>query len=81
MRKHRVLAGFMAAAMIAGALTGCGGDKKADASKEAPSEVAQATGEDVKLRVVLWDYSNVTYFKTIIEAFEAKYPNIKVEGV
>ncbi len=81
MRKHRVLAGFMAAAMIAGALTGCGGDKKADASKEAPSEVAQATGEDVKLRVVLWDYSNVTYFKTIIEAFEAKYPNIKVEVV
>ncbi len=78
--KKKWIAGIMAAVMGIGMLTGCG-SKKEEGEKEAPSEVKEATGEDVTLKVVLWDYSNVTYYKTIIAAFEEKYPNITVEVV
>lgn len=70
----------MTAAITMGMLAGCGGGGS-DEPKEAPSEVKEATGEDVTLKVALWDYSNVTYYKTIIEEFEKKYPNITVEVV
>lgn len=81
MKRRKWLAGFMAAAMSISMLAGCGGGEKSEGPKEAPSEVKEATGEDVTLKVVLWDYSNVTYFKTIIDAFEKEYPNITVEVV
>lgn len=84
MKKRNVLAGLMAAVMAAGMLAGCGGSGDSTESgekKEAPSAVVESTGEDVTLKVVLWDYSNVTYFKTIIDAFEKENPNIKVEIV
>ncbi len=78
--KKKWIAGLMVAVMGISMLTGCG-SKKDEKPKEAPSEVKEATGEDVTLKVVLWDYSNVTYYKTIIAEFEEKYPNITVEVV
>ena len=49
-------------------------------STSAPSK-PQASGEDITLRVSLWDYSNVNYFKTIFASFEESHPGIKVEAV
>ena len=52
--KKKWIAGIMAAVMGIGMLTGCG-SKKEEGEKEAPSEVKEANGEDVTLKVVLWD--------------------------
>lgn len=71
MKKNRLLAGIMAAAMAAGMLTGCSG----------AASGKSGDGEKVTLRVALWDYSNTDYYKTIFDAFTAKYPNITVEPV
>jgi len=59
------------------------------AGEEAADEEAQDTeakaerpdGEEVVLRVALWDYTNVSYYKEIFEAFEQENPGIKVEAV
>lgn len=92
MKKRRFWAAMLASMMAIGALTGCGGSNagsteggaagtNAAATQAAPSESAQATGEKVTIKVATWDYSNTAYYKTLIEAFEAKFPNIKVEVV
>ena len=89
MKSKRFWAAMLAGMMAVGSLTGCGSSSSgggsaettAAASQAAPSDVAQATGEDVTIKVALWDYSNTEYYKTMIDAFQAKYPNIKVEVV
>ena len=89
MKSKKFWAAMLAGMMAVGSLTGCGGSSSgggsaettAAASQAAPSDVAQATGEDVTIKVALWDYSNTAYYKTMIDAFQAKYPNIKVEVV
>lgn len=94
MKKRRLAAGIMAAAMVVGMLAGCGGGSSSgggDSTTAAPAEtttaapvqaeVKEATGEDVTLKVALWDYSNTEYYKTMIDAFQEKYPNITVEVV
>ena len=91
MKKRRWLAAGMAAVMVAGLLAGCGsssdsGDSAGDtaetttaAAVQAPTE--EASGEEVTLRVALWDYSNTQYYKTMFDAFMAEYPNITIEPV
>ena len=94
MKKRRLAAGIMAATMVVGMLAGCGGGSSSgggDSTTAAPvetttaapvqAEVKEATGEDVTIKVALWDYSNTAYYKTMIDAFQAKYPNVKVEVV
>lgn len=89
MKKRRMAAGFMAAAMVLGTLAGCGGGgttetaAPAETTTAAPvqAEVKEATGEDVTIKVALWDYSNTAYYKTMIDAFQEKYPNVTVEVV
>ena len=99
MKKRRLAAGILAAAMVVGTLAGCGGkssdggssngggDSTTAAAAETTTaaavqaEVKEATGEDVTIKVALWDYSNTEYYKTMIAAFEEKYPNVKVEVV
>lgn len=87
MRKRRLAAGVMAATMVVGMLAGCGGKEASStagtsaAAQTAPSEVAKPTGENVTIKVALWDYSNLEYHKTLVSSFEKVYPNIKVEVV
>ena len=88
MKKRRWLAAGMAALMAAGTLAGCGGggSSSGDTADTTAAEVAQApteeaTGEEVTLRVALWDYSNTQYYKTMFDAFTAEYPNITIEPV
>lgn len=66
----------MAATMVVGMLAGCGGGSSSgggDSTTAAPvetttaapvqAEVKEATGEDVTIKVALWDYSNTAYYK------------------
>ncbi|MEY8354492.1 sugar ABC transporter substrate-binding protein [Lachnospiraceae bacterium 54-53] len=72
MKKRKLLAGFMAVTMTAGMIAGCGGGASSDQSK----------GEgNVTIKVALWDYSNLQYYKTMFDAFMEKYPDIAVEPV
>lgn len=70
MKKRRLAAGVMAAVMVAGMVTGCGGGGST-AKKD----------DKVTIKVALWDYSNTDYYKTMFNAFMEKYPNITVEPV
>ncbi|MDO4295128.1 MAG: sugar ABC transporter substrate-binding protein [bacterium] len=92
MRKRNVLAALMAGAMAIGSLAGCGGggnttttaagtENSTTAAGESSAAADSASGDQVTIKVSLWDYSNTEYYKTMISAFEAKYPNIKVEPV
>lgn len=95
--KKKLIAGIMTIVMMAGLLTGCGGEDNspkedstvAENSAESnetqtepqQADVADATGEDVTIKVATWDYSNTEYYKTIFDAFHEKYPNISIEVV
>lgn len=63
-----------------------GAESDAPAEDAAPAEpqqaeVAEATSEDVTIKVALWDYSNTEYYKTIFDAFQQQYPNISIDVV
>ena len=80
----KALAMFLTLAMAVCTLAGCGGAaSSASAAASTPASKAESTasGETVTLRVSLWDYSNVNYFKTMFAEFEKAYPNIKIEPV
>ena len=89
MKKRRWLAAGMAAVMVAGLLAGCGSSDSGDSGEAAETTTAaavqapteEASGEEVTLRVALWDYSNTQYYKTMFDAFMAEYPNITIEPV
>ena len=82
--KKKLIAGIMTIVMMAGLLTGCGGEDNspkedstvAENSAESnetqtepqQADVADATGEDVTIKVATWDYSNTEYYKTIFDA-------------
>lgn len=65
MKKRRLAAGVMAAVMAAGIVAGC-------SSTGAGAKGSQE--EKVTIKVALWDYSNTEYYKTMFDAFTAKYP-------
>lgn len=78
------LALIMVLAMLTTLLASCASTSVPSTSTASPSGTsAQAapTGEEITLRVSLWDYSNVNYFKTIFASFEESHPGIKVEAV
>lgn len=75
--KRRVLAGILVAAMTAGMLAGCGSGSKPKST--AANDLAEP--EKVTLKVALWDYSNLEYYKTMFASFMEKYPNINIEPI
>ena len=52
-----------------------------DTDETAAESKAETSGEEVTIKVSLWDYSNVTYYKTIFAAFEEANPNIKIDPI
>ncbi len=50
------------------------------AATTAGSAFAQS-GEAVTLKWALWDWDKVAYYKPLIEAYQAKHPNVKFEPV
>lgn len=83
----KILCGFLAVAMAATAFAGCSsngnGSSSAAGSSEAGSTPAASSeagsGEETNLRLALWDYDVTGYDKVMVEAFQEKNPNIKVE--
>lgn len=95
--KKKLITGIVTVALAIGLLAGCGkndsnsGNDSSAAENKAESsetqseplqaEIAETTGEDVTIKVAIWDYSNTEYYKTIFDAFRAEYPNISIEVV
>ena len=50
------------------------------AATTANTAIAQS-GDAVTLRWALWDWDKVAYYKPLIEAYQAKHPNVKFEPV
>lgn len=76
MKKSKLLAMTAAVSLFMGSLAGCGGASPADSGSQASGRNAKVT-----IKVALWDYSNLQYFKTMFEAFMEKNPDIVVEPV
>lgn len=81
----KVLAIVLSMVMALGLLAGCGSTSQ---SAEQPTggsssqeETESKENGDINVRVILWDYSNVSYFKEIFAAFEESHPGIKVDVV
>lgn len=87
----RWLALGLSAGMLSGMLAGCGKQQAAPAAEPKTEEKAEAAaeekvqeaddGEEVTLRVSLWDYTATQYYKDQFDGFMNKYPNIKIEVV
>ncbi|SCP95589.1 extracellular solute-binding protein [Anaerobium acetethylicum] len=89
--KKRALSLMLVMAMTAGMLAGCGtkdaADTKEDAGKEETAkEEVKEDDTDLEAEITWWNYPNFAavdetagkYEQGIIEAFNEKYPNIKV---
>ncbi len=74
--KKRKLAAILAAVMTI-AMAG----QTVSATVLSAEEAGEASGEEVTLRVSLWDYSNTEYYKNMFNAFTEKYPNITIDVV
>ncbi len=96
MKRSKLLAVVLASAMVIGSIVGCSSGSSSSSSSDSTTAAAteaaaaaepvqattaEATTDDVTIRVAMWDYSNTEYYKNIIAAFEEAYPNIHVEVV
>lgn len=97
MMKKRLLSVALAAAMVGslaacggGSSAPAGNDTKAAdttaaattaADAGAAADTAAASGEQVTMRWSIWDKDLTVYYAPLVEAFEAKNPNVKIELV
>lgn len=88
-RTGRMLSALLAAALLGATLSGCsGGEDSASAAdstasvstqaESAASEADSASGEVVEINYLTWRNRPDIYPESLIEAFEAENPNIKV---
>lgn len=88
-RTGRMLSALLAAALLGATLSGCSGggdsasaaDSTASASTQAESAASEAdsgSGEVVEINYLTWRNRPDIYPESLIEAFEAENPNIKV---
>ena len=85
MRK-KILSAVLASALAVSVLAGCASTGAAPAAAPADGAAteeaaAPAEGEQVTIRVALWDYSNTEYYKTMFDAFSQAHPEIAYEVV
>ena len=72
MKARKVIAMGMIAAMSVGMLAGCGGDKKDDKKED---------GGKKKLTISTWDNDTSPQFKTAVDVFKEKHPDVEIEFV
>lgn len=83
MKKKQLIAAAMAAVMAAGALTACGsGSKETGSTGENGKESADKTGDGkTVLSVTTWDNESTPQFSAIIDAYEAKNPDVEIKVI
>lgn len=90
MKLKRFMSVGLAAVTAAGLLAGCGSSGSSSQSGSAAGTTAaaadtaasDASGDEAcTLRVALWDYSNLDYYKTIFDAFQELHPDIQLDIV
>lgn len=93
MKSKKVIAVSLAVATVCASLAGCGSKSEpAPATTAAPAAETAAAGEteapkaeetkaaeQVELSVTTWDNASNPQFSAVIEAFEAKNPNVKIK--
>lgn len=79
--------------LMASMFAGCGGSGSSSSAAPTPDSTAPASSESAsgsseasadgktEISVSLWDYSNLEYHKTMIAAFEEKYPQYSVNVI
>lgn len=74
----KALSTFLALTMGMTMLAGCGGS---GSSVSQPAETPPSADEPVTIKWALWDMTETPYYQPLVDAFEAKNPNVKVEMV
>lgn len=69
----RIIALFCCSVIL---LTACGSKEGETGAK--PSDEGT---KDITLNVTMWDYTSLEYHSKLVEAFEAEYPNVKVNVI
>lgn len=52
-----------------------------DKGEDADNNDSSGSEEQVTIKVSLWDYSNLEYYKNMFASFEAEHPNIKIDPI
>ena len=81
MKKRKFLTAGLSVLLAAGMVVGCGSGSTTDAGNDNLAANGAGGGEKVTLKVALWDYSNLEYYKTMFAAFSEKYPNVTIEPI
>lgn len=74
----KAIALSLAAVTAAGVLAGCSQPASSAAGNSAPASQA---AEQTTLQWAVWDAASTAYYQPLIDAYEAKNPNVKVEMV
>lgn len=77
------LALLMAGATMASAFAGCAGapSKAVSSGAESAASTEASATESVTLNWAVWDAASTAYYQPLIDAYEAKNPNVNVEMV
>ncbi len=75
MRLRRLLTGLALAALTSSLLAACGDDDAPAAGAEVPADPSQVKGD---ITYAIWDVNQQPAMQSVIKAFNAKYPNVKV---
>lgn len=80
MKKKQFMAAAMAALMAAGTLTACNGDKTQAGASAGGKETEGKTAEGkTVLSVTTWDNDSSPQFSAVIDAYEAKHPDVEIK--
>ncbi len=80
---RKLLALILAMVMCLTLFAACSTEPAAEQTTEegATQETPADTTEEVTLKWVLWDIDKTPYYQPLIDGFEAKYPNVKIEMI
>ncbi len=79
MKKKSLLALLLTVSMVASGVVGCGSSKK-DTDGGSESQGGDS-GKQVELSITTWDNSTSPQFQTIIDAYEEKNTNVKINVI
>lgn len=83
MQRRKVLTGLVCSALLTGMLAGCGSDKEEGGASPAASGAASPSANSAPVTIKFHAFGSETQqnWSKLINGFQAKYPNIKVDLV